>query len=201
MLELNGFVLMNEISTRGITRYRSGTILDLCATNMLRLGHKLSIVHNQSSDHKILFVSTDHKVQTISTTRTKSKFNLLRAAALVEQLCSEKTITCGNEFNIALQNIVEESTSIVTVRSLHRIIRAHVNRDVILAIRERDRLATLSSLLTNNDIITSQFTTAKEHVRELNVRLKSAYETERLESAAGDARKTWKLYKEIIFNQ
>lgn len=103
--------------------------------------------------------------------------------------------------NLALQHIVEESTTVVTINSLHRIKKSHVNRDLILAIRERDRLASLNNILTDNEIIARQYNRAKVCVSELNERLKATYETERLESAAGDARKTWKLYKEIIFNR
>lgn len=119
---------------------------------------------------------------------------------MVEQMCSDRT-TCGNELNLALQQIVRDCTTTVTIRSDHRIRKSHVNRELILAIRNRDRLATLSNLPTANDIIVRQYDEAKNLVRNLNDQLKRSYETERLESAAGDARKTWKLYKEIIFNQ
>lgn len=201
VIEMNGFALLNEISTRGITRLRSGTILDLCATNMLRLSHKLSIVHHQSSDHSILFASTSLKVQPSSASHIKSKLNLNGAVRMVEQLCTDQTITCGNELNLALQKIVHDCTSTVTIKSDHRIKNSHVNRELILAIRNRDRLAALSSLPTANDIIVRQYNEAKNLVCSLNEQLKCLYETERFESAAGDARKTWKLYKEIIFNQ
>ncbi len=200
-LNLNSFALNNEISTRGITRVRSGTILDLCVTNMLRLKHKLSLVHNQSSDHSILFGSTNLKIQPTSTSIVKSKLSLSQAASKVEQMCSQNIITCGNDLNKALQKIVEESTSTITFNNYHRIKRSHVNRGLIIAIRNRDRLASLNHLFSSNDVIARQFNEARTLVRNLNEQLKCTFETERLEAACGDARKTWKLYKEIIFNQ
>ncbi len=71
---MNGFVLKNEISQRGITRPRSGTILDLCATNMLQFNHKLSLVHNDASDDSILFASVNQKLQQTADSARKTKF-------------------------------------------------------------------------------------------------------------------------------
>lgn len=201
VLESNGFAMVNEISPRGVTRPCSGTILDICATNMLRLNHKLSLIQNHSSDHNILFASINLKIRTQASSKVKSRFDLSRAVGLVEQLCTDSSITSGNDLNQALQTVVNECTSAVTINSRHRIRKSHVNRNLILAIRERDRLAHLSNLYPDNDVICLQYVRAKQYVNTLNDRLKSAYETERLESAAGDARKTWKLYKEIVFNQ
>lgn len=201
VLETNGFALMNELSSRGITRPLSGTILDLCATNMLREKHKLSIVHHQSSDHSILFASTCATVHSTVATYTKSKLNITAAVGMVEQLCINRSIACGSELNLALQKIVHDCTSTVTIKSDHRLKRSHVNRALILAIRNRNRLAALNNLPTVNDVIVRQYNEVKHLVSDLNEQLKRSYETERLEEAAGDARKEWKLYKEIIFNQ
>lgn len=76
LLEMHGFALMNEISQRGITRLSSGTILDLCATNMLQRNHKLSLVHNQASDHSVLFASVSKKVDRLPTVVAKSKLRI-----------------------------------------------------------------------------------------------------------------------------
>lgn len=95
LLEMHGFALMNEISQRGITRPSSGTILDLCMTNMLQRNHKLSLVHNRSSDHSVLFASVSQKIQRSSAVGTKSKFHLNDAVRMVEQLCNDRHISCG----------------------------------------------------------------------------------------------------------
>ena len=92
-----------------------GTILDLCATNLLQHDHKFSIVHNLASDHSILFASVSRKVSRTSVAGTKSKLNLNAAAHMVNQLCSERNITCANELNIELANIVQECTSTLTI--------------------------------------------------------------------------------------
>lgn len=84
LLETRGFVLANEISQRGITRSSSGTILDLCATNLLQFRHKLSLVHTSSSDHSILFTSIDRKLLRSAATRNKTKFHLGKAIGMVE---------------------------------------------------------------------------------------------------------------------
>lgn len=41
----------------------------------------------------------------------------------------------------------------------------------------------------------------KSYIEITNLNLRNEYECNRIESAAGDSRKTWKLYKEIVFNQ
>lgn len=120
---------------------------------------------------------------------------------MVEQLCNDNRITCGNDLNHGLQHIVQECTSIITVKSNERIKRSHVNRDLIVAIRNRDRLAALSVLPTANEVIKSLYRKTVESVKQLNEKLKASYVTEKFEAAAGDARKTWNVYKEVIFNQ
>lgn len=147
LLEANGFAFLNEISTRGITRPQSGTILDLCLTNML------SLVHNDSSDHAILFTSTNSTTASASITTAKTRFHLNDAVRRVEHVLSTNTFTCGNELNIALKNIVSECTSVINVRSNHRILKSHIDRDLILDIRERDRLASLVKFMPDNDVI------------------------------------------------
>lgn len=41
----------------------------------------------------------------------------------------------------------------------------------------------------------------KSYIEITNLNLRNDYDCNRIESAAGDSRKTWKLYKEIVFNQ
>lgn len=137
-IEPNGFALLNEISARGVTRPQSGTILDLCLTNLLNVCHKLSLVRNDASDHGILFVSTSHLNRPMTSTNTKTKFNLGAAVRMVEEKFVNNTITCGNQLNIVLSDIVTECTSTINVRSDHRIRNSHIDRELILAIRERD---------------------------------------------------------------
>lgn len=72
---------------------------------------------------------------------------------------------------------------------------------MILDIRERDRLHVLHHLHPDNDVISSQYNTILERINKANFNLKASFEQERMESAAGDARQTWKLYKEVLFNQ
>lgn len=69
------------------------------------------------------------------------------------------------------------------------------------AIRERDRLRSLQNLFASNEIITAQYNAKKNFVILFNEQLKAAFESNRIESAAGDARKTWQLFKEVLFNQ
>lgn len=107
----------------------------------------------------------------------------------------------SNEFNAALSQIVNDCTSVVNVRSDHRIRKSHIDRDLILAIRERDRLASLKKFMPSNDIIDQLLKDKTTAVNKRNFQLKSEYETHRIEAAAGDDRKTWQIYKEIIFNQ
>lgn len=89
----------------------------------------------------------------------------------------------------------------VRIKSDHRITKSHVNRELILAIRERDMTYALLNLYPENQIIAQLYNDLHDYVDSTNEKLKAAYERERIESATGDARKTWKLYKEVIFNQ
>lgn len=201
LLESYGFALLNEISPRGITRMQSGAILDLCVTNLLNAKHKLSLVHNVSSDHGILFVSTSNRHRLTSTCNTKTKLNLNAAVRMVEEKFIDSSIVCGNELNTALSVIVNECTSVVNVRSDHRIRNTHIDRKLILAIRERDRLASLKKCMPSNDVIDQLLQDKTALINSRNFHLKSAFESGRLEAAAADSRKTWQIYKEIIFNQ
>lgn len=201
LLEVNGFALLNEISTRGITRLQSGTILDLCMTNLLNVNHKLSLVHNVSSDHAILFVSTSYMQRSTASVKTRTKLNLNAAVRMVEEKFNDSTITCGNELNNALSHIINECTSLINVRSDHRIRKSHIDREMILDIRERDRLASLKKFMPSNDAIDQLLKAKIALINCRNFQLKSAFECDRLENSAGDDRKTWQIYKEIIFNQ
>lgn len=72
---------------------------------------------------------------------------------------------------------------------------------MLLKIRERDSLYNLTDLYLDNEIIKQKFLDCKVDVDCLNHRLKEEYELDRIETAAGDVRKTWNLYKDILFNQ
>lgn len=201
LLEMHGFALTNEISDRGITRLCSGTILDLCATNMLQRNHKLSIVHNDSSDHSILFASVNQNVRQTVSASSKTKFHLEAAVEMVEEICSERNFVCGNELNIALEDIVRNCTSVLRIKSDERIVKSHINRELVIAIRERDRLRALVQCIPNNDIILKMYNEKKAFVNTCNELLKSEFESKRIVAAAGNPRKTWHLYKEILFNK
>lgn len=203
VLESNGFGLLNSITKGAVTRLKSGYILDLVATNMLGHAYKVSIVHNDTSDHAIVYTSINRKICTSATRPAiKSKFNLNVAASMVASLCAtDPTDLDGNDLNIALESIVSTCTSSITIKSDHRIIKRHVNRELILAVRERCRLYTLMNLYPDNSVIKGKFDRIVQFIKAKNFELRSAFETERIESAAGDSRKTWKLYKEIVFNR
>lgn len=160
------------------------------------------IVHNRSSDHSILFASMSRKLSRMATpSSSKSKFDVDKATALVERLCNGVGIRSANELNIALQNITLECTTVLSVRSDERIVKSHVNRELILAICERDRLYALVNCVPDNDIIVQKHRDKERFVERLYENLKSIFESERIEASAGNDRKTWQLYKDILFNQ
>ena len=128
---------------------------------------------------------------------SKFKLNIAAVTRKVEQLCSERTINCGDELNLALEKIVQDCTSVVSIRSEHRTRKSHVNREIIVAIRQTDRLASLKVLYPANEFIVREYNRTKDFVYYLNLQLKASYETQGLESAAGNTRETWMLYKEI----
>lgn len=202
-LESNGFGLLNAIVKDAPTRLYSGSILDLVATNMLSHKYKISIVHNDSSDHGIVYTSMNRrKISSIAKRTTKTKFNINAAVDMVTTLCNNNQQDCnGNDLNIELESIVSRCTSTVTIKSDHRITKRHVNRELILAVRERSRLYNLMNLHPDNDAIKSQFDATVQFIKIKNDELRSAFESRRIEQAAGDDRKTWKLYKEIVFNR
>lgn len=201
LLETFSFGLLNAINVAAVTRQKSGTILDLVATNMLSYHYKLSIVHHSSSDHAILYISMNKNFKSQSSYRTKTKLDLNQAITKVEDMCAKTDIGCGSELNKAIEDIVKDCTKTIYIKSNHRIRKSHVNRDLILAIRERDRLHHLCNLYPDNNHLLHKYIGKKEYVEATNERLRAKYEAERIAAAAGDDRKTWKLYKEIVFNQ
>jgi len=131
----------------------------------------------------------------------KSKLNIEKAVKMVEDFCRDSTVSCGDALNLALEKIVNDCTTTITIKSNHRIIRPHINRELILAVRERDRLYTLTTLYGHNTHLVRLYCAMKLFVKMSNEKLRGEYEFKRIELAAGDDRKTWKLYKEIVFNQ
>lgn len=202
MLESHEFGLLNSVSHEAATRLKSGTILDVVATNMLSNDYKLSIVNNDQSDHGILYVSINRqKPHTSTAIRTKPKLNLEAAICMVSTLAESVNIKNGNQLNTALEDIVGNCTRTVRIKSDHRIRRSHVNRELILAVRERGRLFSLMNLYPDNEFIERKYMETVTFINSKNNKLRSAFEFERIESAGGDCRKSWRLFKEIVFNQ
>lgn len=203
IFESHGFGLLNAIVKEAATRLRSGTILDLVATNMLSHQYKISIVHNDQSDHGIVYASFNRKIIRPSTnTNIKSKFNIDAAITMVAALCESNAEEIdGNELNNALEKIVSDCTSTISIKSNFRIKKSHVNSDLIIAVRERGRLYTLMGLHPENTYIEREYLKTVDFIKSKNFELRSNYECDRLEAAGGDNRKTWKIYKEIVFNQ
>jgi len=203
ILESHGFGLLNALVKDAATRLKSGTIIDLVATNMLSHRYKVSIVHNSQSDHGILYVSMERKFRLPPAKRkVKTKFDSNAAIDMVTTLCgSANDDMDGNELNKALETIVERCTSTISIKSDHRINKRHVSRELIMAVRERGRLYTLMNLHPENAFIEREYHKMVAFIKLRNYELRSGYECERIEASAGDNRKTWKLYKEIVFNQ
>lgn len=120
LLETYGFGLLNAINKDAVTRLKTGTILDLAATNMLHYHYKISIVHLASSDHAAVYTSINRNAKLPSTTFTKRKFDQDLAIPKVIAMCESNDISCGNDLNIALEKIVEECTSTIAINSTSR---------------------------------------------------------------------------------
>lgn len=118
-----------------------------------------------------------------------AKLNIAEAARRVENICETSTINDGNDLNIALEEIVRDCTTVINIKSNHRIIRPHINRDLILAIRERDRIYPLINLYPDNTVILNIYNQLVEYINFHNYHSRTRYEYDRLQSAAGDSRK------------
>lgn len=199
--EAHGYGVLNAVNNLAVTRKVSNTILDIAATNMAHLRYKLSIIHNAKSDHAILYLSFNRKVRSSSISRSRVKLNLNEATMKVNQLCSSNTIANGDELNIAIECIVSNCSKQVTLKSNARPLKPHANSDLVMEIRNRDRLFHLTNFCPHNNYIVSQYEQSKEKVEKLNLQLRTDYELQRFEDAAGNARKTWILYKEILQNK
>lgn len=201
VIEVHGCGLLNEISHAAVTRLVSGTILDLAATNILNVRCKLSIIHGPASDHGIIFVSIGFKLKINRNHFTKTKVNLSDAAKKIEHLCDNSTIADGNELNVELERIVRESTTTIRVKSNHRIVKPYIDRQLLLAIRERDVLHTLMIRHPNNATISNKYTAISNYIKHERLTRRTSYECGRIEDAIGDDKKVWKIYKEVLFNQ
>lgn len=94
-LEPNGFALLNVAEAAFPTRLASGTVLDLAATNMTQFRYLMSIVHQQISDHSVIFVSLNKRVEVTTTTMTRPKLNLHEAVVRTVALTEGNTYSCG----------------------------------------------------------------------------------------------------------
>lgn len=81
--------------------------------------------------------------------------------------------------NFVLSDIVNVCTSVINVRSDHRIKNSHIDRELILAIRERDRLAALQKSMPSNDVITQLLEKKTASINARNFQLKSSFESNR----------------------
>ncbi len=79
--------------------------------------------------------------------------------------------------------------------------RPHVNRDLVFAIRERDRVYPLANLYPENNVIMNLYQQLIDYIELHNRRLRADYEFNRIQAPAGDSRKQWKIYKEVLFNR
>lgn len=107
------------------------------------------------------------------------------AVDLVEELCDSNSINCGDNLNQELQRIVGVCTKPVTVKSDFRIKKTHVNKELLDAIRKRDRLFGLKRLHPDNDTIAQLYDSKKAFVSARNDELRSKYELNRIQEAAG----------------
>lgn len=168
---------------------------------MLNLKCKLSIVHTSYSDHGISYASVNTNKKLSSTTYSaKAKLDLGEAIKMVERLCANNLVSSGNELNVALEKIVNDCTATLTIKSSHSIFRPHINRELVLAVRERYRLYMLATLYIHNNHLLRLYHAMKLFVKMSNEKLRSEYECNRIVCAAGNDRKTWKLDKEITIN-
>lgn len=176
VLEPNGYMILNGIDLTFTTRRASGTILGLAITNKLDSEYLLSVIHHQASGHSILFVSTHDCITAIRPNAAyRPKFKINDAVVKTSELMESKIFTCGNELNLALSGIVSECTSEVRVKSNQRIKRPHVDRDLVLAIRERDRLFHLKTLYPFNDLLRLQHEEKSEYGKNKRRTLRSSY--------------------------
>lgn len=74
LLETHGFGIINSIDIAAVTRRASGTILDLVATNMLYFRYKISIVHQKTSDHAIVFPSVNRNLKLSCSNKNETQF-------------------------------------------------------------------------------------------------------------------------------
>lgn len=172
---------MNEISNKASTRLVSGTILDLSISNIMQHSYKFSIINNHISDHGIIYTSISQKVLQSSRFSRKSKLDLNAAMMRVEQICTERTIICGDELNVALENIVNDCTTVLNIRSDHHIISRNVDGELILAIRERDPLYPLVDLYPDNITIAEKYIQLKDFVKYQNLQRRTLLKRERID--------------------
>lgn len=77
----------------------------------------------------------------------------------------------------------------------------YIDRDLVIAIRERDTLHTLLVHHSDNVTISSKYAELNAYIKHERFKRKTSYEHGRIEDAIGDDKKVWKIYKEILFNQ
>lgn len=71
-----------------------------------------------------------------ATTFTKRKFDQDLAISKVIAMCENNDFTCSNDLNIALEKIVKDCTRSIAINSNYRIKKSHVNRDLIVVVRD-----------------------------------------------------------------
>lgn len=202
-LEDNGFAILNTVQEEAITRPVSRSIIDIATTNILANNFKLSIIPNQASDHSILYLSMEHHQMNVNTeTKYASKLDVFNAKRKIE-LWSNNLIEVidGNMLNKAIEDIVKESTHVVTISSNLRSKKPYMNSEIVFAIRERNRLLVLHRLYPQNEIISKQLKEKKDFIRKNKREKRIQYEKQRFTQASLKPRSVWKLYNEILFNQ
>lgn len=200
LLEEYGYALLNEVTATATTRPSSATLLDICASNMLRSSYKLSILFNVRSDHGILAISVGKKIPASQRTTIGKRLDDRQASVRIEQLCAESDLSCGNLLNKKLEDIIEECSREVVIKSRYKIVKPYVTREIIEAIRDRDRMYSLTLLYPNNTSLLELYTDKRKWVKNELKRRRIQYENERIDQAVLDPSKSWQVYKEILFN-
>lgn len=201
-LATSGHVLLNSQSPDAFTRPVSGKILDHALTNRMQSAYSLSIVHDDISDHSILYGSATRVCPDLRRSLVKRTLDIRTATETVNQLFSDGSISNDlNSLNKDLESIVLANTREKIMRSNLKPRKAYMTTELVAAIRERNRLCALKHAHRNDPILHRLYDEKRKLVDAAKKSNLSHHWKNEFDKATGDSRKTWRLFKEVLFNQ
>jgi exonuclease III len=199
-LNSNGYIIINKISSEFATRVtsHSKTIIDHFTTDQLQFTYNFFLDDSALSDHKIILISCNQNIprqETANIELTVLDYSSLDVDPFWDNLLH---FTNFDIFIEALTALINRHSKLISKKLKWK--KIWMTSEIFEAIEVRDAFAKFSKKYPNDPKVQQLFSFHKSEVKRLILLAKQKYCDEKYSKYAGNPKKLWSLYKEIISN-